>query len=184
MAVTWARQPEPVPDDLFADVIRAALRAFAEDVDPILNIGISGSRQFTPEPQRARFTGTLGKITRTYPGIVVIHHGCCTGIDELAHAVGRKTDGCQIFGYPGTDARGKSPYRMRDREGFAKIFPPAVYSERNRAIVAASTFLIGAPLYPEDDPRSLRSGTWQTIRYARKTRKPVITINSDGELFL
>lgn len=46
------------------------------------------------------------------------------------------------------------------------------YKDRNQAIVDRSNKLIGFPEYPEDDSRSLRSGTWQTIRLARKAGIP------------
>lgn len=42
------------------------------------------------------------------------------------------------------------------------------YKYRNQAIVDRSTELIGFPEFDEFDPRSKRSGTWQTIRMARR----------------
>lgn len=45
--------------------------------------------------------------------------------------------------------------------------PGTTYKDRNAAIVAASSAVFGLPAYPEVDPRSRRSGTWQTIRIAR-----------------
>lgn len=45
------------------------------------------------------------------------------------------------------------------------------YKDRNAEIVRRSVMLFGFPAYPEDDPRSARSGSWQTIRMARRARK-------------
>lgn len=45
------------------------------------------------------------------------------------------------------------------------------YADRNARLVEEGTMVVGFPAYPEDDPRSRRSGTWQTIRYARKAGK-------------
>lgn len=185
MAVAW-QTPNmgQIEYDQFAAVLTATLKAFADDINPILNIGITGSRRFPRIPQRTRFAGVLARIAERYPGIVAIHHGCCTGADELAHHIGRRIPGCQLFGYPGMDALGNSPYRMRERGGFTTLHEPALYAERNERIVRASTVVIACPLWPEDDPRSVRSGTWQTVRKARKLHKPVLAIMADGELYI
>jgi hypothetical protein len=42
------------------------------------------------------------------------------------------------------------------------------YADRNARLVAEADVVFGFPAYPETDPRSLRSGTWQTIRMSRK----------------
>jgi hypothetical protein len=42
------------------------------------------------------------------------------------------------------------------------------YADRNERIVHESDALAGFPAYPEDDHRSIRSGTWQTIRMAKR----------------
>lgn len=46
--------------------------------------------------------------------------------------------------------------------------PGTSYADRNSALVAEADWLSGFPAYPEDDPRSARSGSWQTIRLARR----------------
>lgn len=45
---------------------------------------------------------------------------------------------------------------------------------RNQRVVDESTVVYGLPAYPEEDPRSERSGTWQTIRIARRARKLIL----------
>lgn len=42
------------------------------------------------------------------------------------------------------------------------------YADRNYQLVQRGTMMFGFPAYPEHDPRSLRSGTWQTIRMSRR----------------
>lgn len=45
--------------------------------------------------------------------------------------------------------------------------PDTTYADRNAEIVHQSDAVIGFPAYPENDRRSQRSGTWQTIRLSR-----------------
>lgn len=45
--------------------------------------------------------------------------------------------------------------------------PGTTYANRNARLVAEAGAVLAFPAYPENDPRSLRSGTWQTVRYAR-----------------
>src|SRR5579863_4966865 len=49
--------------------------------------------------------------------------------------------------------------------------PGTTYADRNARLVAEGTCVFGFPAYPEDDPRSQRSGTWQTVRLARRAGK-------------
>jgi hypothetical protein len=46
--------------------------------------------------------------------------------------------------------------------------PGTTYADRNARLVAEASAVFAFPAYPEDDPRSLRSGTWQTVRMSRK----------------
>lgn len=49
-----------------------------------------------------------------------------------------------------------------------EMAPDTDYKDRNLAMVNFSDVLIGYPLYDERDARSRRSGSWQTIRMARR----------------
>jgi hypothetical protein len=44
----------------------------------------------------------------------------------------------------------------------------STYVDRNARLVEEAAAVFAFPAYPEHDPRSLRSGTWQTVRHARK----------------
>jgi hypothetical protein len=49
--------------------------------------------------------------------------------------------------------------------------PGSSYRDRNLRLVTEATDTYGFPDYPEDHPRSARSGSWQTIRLGRQARK-------------
>lgn len=51
-------------------------------------------------------------------------------------------------------------------------FPSGGYKGRNQAIVDASTRLVAVPVAAEDHPDQRRSGTWQTVRMARRKGIP------------
>jgi hypothetical protein len=49
--------------------------------------------------------------------------------------------------------------------------PGTTYRDRNAVLVKRADVVFGLPAYPEDHPQSRRSGTWQTIRMARRAGK-------------
>jgi hypothetical protein len=57
------------------------------------------------------------------------------------------------------------------------ILPPRPYMERNQNIVNQSDVLIGVP---KDTKEVIRSGTWATIRRARKRKMMILIIWPDG----
>lgn len=67
----------------------------------------------------------------------------------------------------------------RDLGWDVKPHPPKAQTatallERNRVIEANAQVLIAAP---ESDKEELRSGTWMTVRCARKSAKPVVMLS-------
>jgi hypothetical protein len=58
--------------------------------------------------------------------------------------------------------------------------PESSYRDRNLNIVRLSNKLIGFPRYAEHDPRSRRSGTWMTVRIARRLGVTYKTSVLDG----
>jgi hypothetical protein len=129
-------------------------------------VGHSGSRNGMTNPQRARFTVELHRA-----GAKELHHGDCRGADEDAHKIGRQL-GLWIVGHPPT-ASGLRAYCICDEMRETRTF-----LVRNRAIVLETELLIATPQGPE----RLRSGTWSTIRYARRLRVPLLIIHPDGTI--
>lgn len=46
--------------------------------------------------------------------------------------------------------------------------PGTTYADRNARLVAEGQAVFAFPAYPENDPRSKRSGTWMTVRMGRR----------------
>lgn len=104
----------------------------------------------------------------------VLHHGDCVGADDEAHTVSEELPEPMWYwhhGHPPVEVA-KRAWRV-----FAFEEEPKPYLERNRDIVMACEVLIATPKTADEE---LRSGTWATVRYARKASKPVIIVNPDG----
>ncbi|MFQ5741967.1 MAG: hypothetical protein ACE5HV_00080 [Acidobacteriota bacterium] len=98
------------------------------------------------------------------------HHGDCIGADAEFHGI------CRGFKFKII----VHPPLKRIKRAFCKgdeTLPALPYLERNRAIVDECDELLACPYERREQ---LRSGTWATIRYARKTGKPVRIIYPDG----
>ena len=132
-----------------------------------LNIGITGSRDFT---NKEVVKNTLTKLVEENSDKdLVIHHGDCFGADEISHEVA-KSLGIEVVVHPPTKSG------LRAFCGSENILPPKDFLKRNHCIVDSCDILLG---FPKTDKEVRRSGTWATIRYARKCDKEVvITPNS------
>ena len=103
--------------------------------------------------------------------VTEVHHGDCRGADEDFHnAVTEK--GIQTVVHPPDNST------MRAYCKGTEILKPKPYISRNHDIVNASEILIA---FPSTKTEIQRSGTWATIRYARKQGKQVILIYPNGE---
>ena len=74
------------------------------------------------------------------------------------------------------------PPKYNTMRAFCKsdfILPTKDYLERNQDIVDSCDILIA---FPATETEDLRSGTWATIRYARKQNKKIIIINTNGKI--
>ena len=107
-------------------------------------------------------------------GYDVMHNGDCKGSDYRA-ALMWKTSfyGKKLILHPPTNPK------HRAFIDFANIvLPEGDYIVRDHQMVDMSSVLVGTPARPE----YLRSGTWATIRYARKIGIPRIIIYPDGSV--
>ncbi len=110
---------------------------------------------------------------------LILHHGDCVGADAQAHMIAGNS-GWQVEIHPGTDNDGNSPYRANCEGSFVRaIHPPCRYAERNVDIVTTTAMLLATPSGPE----KMRSGTWSTVRAARKMSRPVIVFTTEGDVY-
>ena len=119
-----------------------------------MKIGFTGTRQGMSQHQKEQFVIKLFDLDLTE-----FHHGDCKGADAEAHDIVREFfPNVKIVIHPP-----EKTYTQAFKQGdFSHPVKP--YIMRDRDIVRDSDYLIGAPL----DKEVLRSGTWTTIRYARK----------------
>lgn len=133
--------------------------------------GFTGTRYGMTPAQIAAFI----RLVRTRFGDAgEFHHGCCRGADsEAVDVVHVRCPKFRIVAYPG-DVRGMvCPTALALSQD---AYPAAPCLERNRAIVDACERLIACPYGPEET----RSGTWATIRYARRALRPLLIVYGDG----
>lgn len=123
-------------------------------------IGFTGTREGMSILQCALLDGALARLCPREA-----HHGDCANGDEaFHHAVRRMWPRCHIVIHPPTDDRLRA-YCEGD-----EIRDPKPYLVRNLQLVACIDELVAAP---RTDIEELKSGTWATIRYARRAGKPV-----------
>jgi hypothetical protein len=131
----------------------------------------------------AGFTGTQGGMTElqrsTYAMLLIaltvteLQHGDCIGADADAHDLARTVPAIHITARPCT-IRSKRAFKTAD-----VTFPPKAPLDRNTDIVSASDLLIATP---GEFAEVMRSGTWSTIRRARKRKIPLYIIWPDGTI--
>lgn len=114
-----------------------------------MNVGFTGTRKGMSPLQMTLCPKVLAWLGANNSDMA-FHHGVAEGADQQAELYAQ-IEGYRIVEYPA----GRDPLA------------------RNQEIVAAVDILIAAP---EKDLEELRSGTWATIRYARKRGIPIILL--------
>ena len=153
-------------------------------------LGFSGTRKGMTPAQRAALPSVLAALPER-----VLHGGAVgsdTEFDEWIAPIIANSQTAFIEIYPATDER-RVYWGNHDR-GFpgcrgiivkavacsdhfeSRPWPPL---ERNRIIAERCDALLACPSEPTEQ---LRSGTWATVRYARKAGKPVTFVMPSGEV--
>ena len=138
-----------------------------------MRIGFTGTRKGMNYIQSLK----LQEMLRfDYDNVTEFHHGDCVGCDDNFDQLARYHLGeTLIVIHPPKSVKYRAFCDRRD--GNTRVEQEYGYLERNRHIVDSSDVLIAVPNSFEEQERS---GTWMTVRYARKRHKPVVVIFSDG----
>lgn len=100
----------------------------------------------------------------------IAHHGDCIGADADFHNLS-VLEGLVLIGHPPIN-ESKRAFCI-----FDEVREPKEYIERNHDIVDEADWMI---FTPETFEEVLRSGTWSTIRYAKKKNKDGFIVWPDG----
>jgi predicted Rossmann fold nucleotide-binding protein DprA/Smf involved in DNA uptake len=137
-----------------------------------MKVGFTGTREeTTPEQHHA-----LCQLVQSLESVTEWHHGACIGADaEGIDVACEHAKGARRIAHP---PENRAMVSLVALDLSDEVLDPLPYLERNRAIVDACDVLIACPKGPEE----LRSGTWSTVRYARKQGKRVVIIWPDGKI--
>lgn len=133
-------------------------------------LGFTGTRRNIPAPQQQALKSLLARFSLESNQL---HHGCCTGADRLCHILGRRSYKYTLWPSNPEQWSWALEHQETNRDLVMKVRPPLV---RNELIVEACGVLIALPSGLE----VTRSGTWATIRDARRLNKTRYIIYPDG----
>ena len=134
------------------------------------HVGFTGTREGMTQKQKEMLHAEL--LRPTFAD-AFFHHGDCIGADAEAHDIAERLE-LRINIHPSDRIAGRA---LKKPNKGGNLWPPKPPLERNAIIVAAADVLIACPKQMQE---VLRSGTWATVRYARKKGIEVTIIYPDG----
>lgn len=144
-----------------------------------MKVGFTGTQKGMSKEQRRALAQTFKELYIDND-FDEFHHGDCIGADEEAHDLVRELfcgDALVPNGNVEIIIHPPIVYSKRACCDGDDILEPKPYLERNHGIVDATEMLIACPKEYEEQ---LRSGTWATVRYARKRGKWIVVVFPDG----
>jgi hypothetical protein len=139
-------------------------------VSDVLHIGFTGTRNGMTDAQRRKVDMVVAEVIGGDVNLrVVAHHGDCIGADEKFHEIAQQY-GCKTIGHPST-------HNLRAYCKFDKELDRKAPLARNADIVAESRVMIACPA---EETEQQRSGTWSTVRLARRAGKQLAIVLPDG----
>lgn len=132
-----------------------------------MKMGITGTRNGATTAQSVVLISVLFEMEPEE-----VHHGNCVGVDDLFVTLARDlVDDVIIVSHPPKDAKLESRFQSDI------VLPRQDYLDRNKSIVDSVDYMVGVP---SGSREALRSGTWATIRYAKKVGRPLMVVYPDG----
>jgi len=139
-----------------------------------VDFGFTGSQYALPQVQIDGLVRAMKSVAEGYKDHQIRwHHGDCINADETSHHIAREL-GFHIISHPPSD-ESKRAFTVAD-----EVRDPKPYMERNEDIALESEQ--GVIAAPRQHFEVVRSGTWSTVRRARKLDRPVLFVWPDGDL--
>lgn len=138
-----------------------------------MRIGFTGSRLGMTGSQVDTLFAILHYFGKPPACFDTFHHGDCIGSDVQAFNLARN------IGYKTIAHPGNVDPRLRAYTASTEVWETVPPLERNKVIVDLSDVMLAAP---HSIVEELRSGTWATVRYARKRYKDVNIIEPSGAI--
>lgn len=136
-------------------------------------VGFTGTQQGMTNDQMYRVHELLGMLKDV--GAMKAHHGMCVGADDQFDYMAAVLH-YWITGHPGVTKDGRVYQRMSKFRGQI-LLPEKQFLARNHDIVDISDLMLATPKALRE---ALHSGTWATIRYCLKVKKPLFIIWPNG----
>jgi predicted Rossmann fold nucleotide-binding protein DprA/Smf involved in DNA uptake len=130
-------------------------------------VGFTGTRS-----ANHRDAGKIADILAELSPDSTVVTGACVGVDMFVAAIARRL-GMKVHTVVPADRSRVGRLWRQNCTTFEEMPPGTDYRDRNERIVALSDRVIAIPEAPEDAPESRRSGTWMTVRIARRAGKSV-----------
>lgn len=135
-----------------------------------MKIGFTGTRFDVTPLQREKLTEVLQELKKTHKEF---HHGGCYGADVTARDIAISLKIPTIC-HPG------SAWQYQNSKGIDSVTLGILpYIERDIIIVEATDILVAVSRLMKEEKRS---GTWTTVREAKKRDRPVIICWPDGSI--
>lgn len=137
-----------------------------------MKLGFTGTREKLADAQIIALRAWLEANRPTE-----FHHGACLGADATAALQVKAIYGrsVRLIARPGNMPKYASQPALDVSD---ERHPPVYTLTRNKSIVENTDLLLACPSGPE----VLRSGTWSSIRWARKLGRRVIIVWPDGRV--
>jgi hypothetical protein len=136
-----------------------------------IRIGFTGTSKGMASEQKLQLAALFGVLKDEYAGHQIeFHEGHCIGADEQAAKLAKQF-GFRVVAHPGYNSRNPSGTLFRsDWGGADETREPQPFIKRDKHIVDETIRMIATPLTRQE---TTRSGTWTTIRYARRQGKKI-----------